>query len=64
MLIKRNDQYELHANLTPYDKQFSLALSQVWPKAQHPHSRQIFQVLLTADELANFAAFLANETSQ
>jgi hypothetical protein len=59
MIIKQNEQYELHATLTPCNSQQSLVLSQHWPKAQHPHQRQILQVLLSDEERARFSAFLA-----
>jgi hypothetical protein len=59
MIIKQNEQYELHASLTPYNGQQSLVLSQHWPKAQHPHHRQILQILLSEDERAIFIDFLA-----
>lgn len=61
MIIKQNEQFELHASLTPCNGQQSLVLTQFWPKAQHPHHRQILQVLLTGDQLAGFAAFLGGE---
>ena len=59
MIIKQNEQFELHASLTPCNDQQSLVLSQYWPKAQHPHHRQILQVLLSEDECAIFSDFLA-----
>jgi hypothetical protein len=59
MIIKQNKQYELHATLQRYNDQHSLTLSQRWPKALHPHQRQILQVLLSDAELATFAEFLA-----
>jgi hypothetical protein len=61
MIIKQNEQFELHASLTPYNGQQSLVLSQYWPKAQHPHHRQILQVLLSDSELATFSVFLASK---
>lgn len=63
MIIKRNEQYELHASLTPCNGQQSLVLSQFWPKAQHPHHRQILQVLLSDIELAAFSDFFESNGS-
>ena len=63
MIIKQNEQYELHASLTPYNGQQSLVLSQHWPKAQHPHHRQILQILLSDEQRATFSAFLTGEVS-
>ena len=63
MIIKQNEQYELHASLTPYNGQQSLVLSQHWPKAQHPHHRQILQILLSDKERATFSAFLTGEVA-
>ncbi len=58
MLIKQNDQYQLEANLSAYCGQYSLLLSQLWPQALHPHSRNILQVLLSKDELKAFGEYL------
>jgi hypothetical protein len=63
MIIKQNEQYELHASLTTYNGQQSLVLSQHWPKAQHPHHRQILQVLLSDEDRTTFAAFLTGEVA-
>ena len=59
MIIKQNEQFELHASLTPYNGQHSLVLSQHWPQAQHPHHRQILQILLRDAERVIFSDFLA-----
>lgn len=58
MIIKQNEQYELHASLTSYNGQHSLELTQLWPQAQQPHHRKILQVLLSDAELAVFRDFL------
>lgn len=61
MIIKQNAQYELHATLTPYGKQHSLTLSQIFPEAQQPRHQRLLQVLLTDEELAAFSAFLTRK---
>lgn len=58
MIIKKNEQFELHASLTTCNGQQSLVLSQFWPKAQRPHHRQILQVLLSNEERAILCEFL------
>lgn len=63
MIIKQNEQYQLHATLTPYKDQQSLVLSQVWPQAQHPNQRQILQVVLDQAELEAFGQFLSTGKS-
>lgn len=60
MIIKQNQQYELHATLTACSSQHSLELSQLWPQALHPHHRKILQVLLSDGALALFSQILAN----
>ena len=64
MIIKHNELYQLQATVTPCGDEYSVTLSQLWPKALRPHWRKVFQVQLTAEELKEFGQYLSEGGDQ